>query len=84
MAAAAPAELERIVSEAAAKPMGCEDPEEILVELEEQYLTEDGRRSIVVSWAHSLKCAPESRDAAKQAVIDALPAGYRGYHVQFV
>lgn len=84
MATAAPPDLERIVSEAAAKGFGCEDPEEIVVELEEQYLTKSGRRSVVVNWAHSLKCTPEARAAAKQAVIDALPAAYRDYHVTLV
>jgi hypothetical protein len=84
MAYAAPANLERIVSEAAAKELGCDDPEQIIVELEELYLTKDGRCSVVVNWAHSFRCTSEARAAAKQAVIDALPAPYRGYHVQFV
>lgn len=84
MATAAPAELERIVSEAAARGFGCDDPEQIVVELEELHLTKDGRRSVVVNWAHSLRCTPEARTAARQAIIDALPAAYRGYHVQLV
>jgi len=76
-------DLEKILAEAAAGPFNCDD-REVRVELEERHLTKSGKKSILVNWSHSLTVSEEVRAKAKAAVIDALPEGYRDYHVTLI
>lgn len=77
-------ELEQAIQRAAASAYGCDDPEEIGVELDEQYLTKDGRPSVLVNWSQSMKATSEVREAVKEAVRAALPESYQRYHVQLL
>jgi hypothetical protein len=75
------AELDHAIRVAAADAYGCEDADEIFVELEEQYLTLDGRKSILVNWSQSQKASDEVRAAVNAAVSTAVPPPFNGYHV---
>lgn len=84
MAKKAIKELEQAVQRAAATAYGCDDPDEIGVELEENHLTKDGRPSVLVNWSQSMKVTSDTRAAAAEAVRAVLPESYRHYHVQML